>query len=93
MGVGVGISVGVEVGRIIGVILGSGVGVGCFGSGIIITIRLKTMLKTTSRLITQNMIRDPLLLERLNFPLRSNYTIFRPFVPVTPLPCRASNKT
>lgn len=86
MGVGVGVSVGVEVGRIIGVILGSGVGVGCFGSGTIITIRLKTILKTTSKLTTQNMIRDPLLLELLIFSLRGNYTIFRPPLPVTPLP-------
>ncbi len=58
-----------EVGQIIGVILGSGVGVGCFGSGITITIRLKTILNTTSKLITQNMILDPLLLELLiTFP-------------------------
>jgi len=66
----VGVAVGVRVGVGISVILGSGVGVGCFGGGIAVRIRPKTMLKTTSRLITQNMIRSPLLLERLIVFLR-----------------------
>ena len=62
--------VGVEVGHTIGVTLGSGVGVGCFGWGIAVRIRPKTMLKTISRLSTQSMIRCPLLLERFIFSLR-----------------------
>ena len=74
--------VGVEVGRIIGVILGSGVGVGCFGWGIAVRIRPKTMLKTISKLSTQKKIFCPLPLERLIVFLRGNYTIFRPSVPV-----------
>ena len=65
-----GVGVGVEVGCGIGVTLGSGVGVGCFGWGATVRIRPKTMLKTTSRLITQSMIRCPLFLERFIFSLR-----------------------
>ena len=66
----VGVTVGVRVGIGSSVILGSGVGVGCFGWGIAVRIRPKSMLKTISRLSTQSMIRCPLLLERFIFSLR-----------------------
>jgi hypothetical protein len=63
----VGVSVGVEVDHTIGVILRDGVGVGCFGWGITITIRLKTMLTTTTKPSTLKMICCLLLRERLTF--------------------------
>jgi hypothetical protein len=45
----------------------AGVGVGCFGSGAAIIIKLKSMLRTTTKLSTQKMICRPLLCERLTF--------------------------
>jgi len=77
----VGVEVGVEVGCGVGVTLGCGVvmmgvmrrivgvGVGRLGWGL--TIRLKAMLKTISKLSTQKKIFCPLPLERLiSFPPR-----------------------
>ena len=59
-----------EVGHTIGVILGSGVGVGCFGSGITARIRLKIMLTTTTKPSTLKMICCLLLRERFIIFLR-----------------------
>lgn len=45
-----------------------GVGVGCFGWGATVMIRLKAMLKTTTRPSILKMVCCPLLCERLTFP-------------------------
>jgi len=68
--VGVGVSVGVdlsgEVGRGVARRI-VGVGVGCFGSGRTVMIRLKAMLKTTTRLSIPKMICCPLPRQLLTF--------------------------
>jgi hypothetical protein len=75
----VGVEVGVGVGCGVGVDLGDGVGrgvtrrivgvgVGRFGSGIMVRASPKTILSTTIRLIIPKMIRCPLFRERATFP-------------------------
>lgn len=73
VGVGVGCSVGVDLGGGVGrgvMRRMVGVGVGRFGSGIIVRASPKTMLSTIIRLIIPKMIRCTLLRESLTFPLR-----------------------